>query len=61
MSELVLGTKTGETIVVTCSCGEKFNFRTPPKDACRQICIDAPPETAIHREPKKVRLIEGNH
>lgn len=58
MSELVLGTKMGETIVVTCSCGKTFEFCSAPPEAWKQIFFDAPPETVIHREPKKTRLIE---
>lgn len=60
MAQLVLGTKAAETIVVTCSCGKTFEFCSAPTKAWKQIFFDAPPGTVIHREPKKIRLIEGN-
>ena len=61
MKRLVLGMSDKEAIMVTCSCGKKFELRSPAKSGCKKIVVDAPKETKIHREPKKVRLIEGNH
>lgn len=61
MKRLMLRTNKKEAIVVTCSCGKKFELRLPAKSGAKQIVVDAPEETKIHREPEKVRLIEGSH
>lgn len=58
MKRLILGMNTKETVVVTCSCGKKFELRSATTQGCKKIVFDAPKETKIARKQEKTRLIE---
>ncbi len=53
-------TKENEVIVVRCSCGQEFCVYSPVGNAGRTFCFKAPKTTAIRREPKTTRLVEGS-
>ncbi len=55
---LTLGVNHKEDIIVKCSCGQEVRICASYNSKISKIELDAPQETKIRREPKKVRLVE---